>query len=166
MLFSNEVYVRKGPPKLGAHGRLRATPLATNCGPKAPRGGGGCRGSWRPRIRGVAPSVTKRAVQHNTAPPRIHGCTVRKLGHQIQTHSCNSREIRMNEHAPPHASTKVNMSWIRISHQIGANLVETLQSSQMPHNLHLTCRGYLWPSRRPPRGWPSLGHSEGSLAPR
>ena len=26
---------------LGAHGRLRATPLATNCWPKAPRGGGG-----------------------------------------------------------------------------------------------------------------------------
>ena len=40
---------------LGAHGRLRATPLATNCWPKAPRGGGGGRGSWRPRTRGVAP---------------------------------------------------------------------------------------------------------------
>ena len=26
---------------LGAHGRLRATPLATNCWPKAPGGGGG-----------------------------------------------------------------------------------------------------------------------------
>ena len=25
----------------GTHGRLRATPLATNCWPKAPRGGGG-----------------------------------------------------------------------------------------------------------------------------
>ena len=40
---------------LGAHGRLGATPLATNCWPKAPRGGGGGRGSWRPRTRGVAP---------------------------------------------------------------------------------------------------------------
>ena len=40
---------------LGAHGRRRATPLATNCWPKAPRGGGGGRGSWRPRTRGVAP---------------------------------------------------------------------------------------------------------------
>ena len=29
---------------LGAHGSLRATPLATNCWPKAPRGGGGGQG--------------------------------------------------------------------------------------------------------------------------
>ena len=36
----------------GAHGRLRATPLATNCWPEALGGGGG---SWRPRTRGVAP---------------------------------------------------------------------------------------------------------------
>ena len=40
---------------LGAHGRLRATPLATNFWPKAPKGGGGGRGSWRPRTRGVSP---------------------------------------------------------------------------------------------------------------
>ena len=33
------VHVASGA--LGAHGRLRATPLATNCWPKAPRGGGG-----------------------------------------------------------------------------------------------------------------------------
>ena len=32
------------PRALGAHGRLRATPLATNCWPKAPRGGGGGQG--------------------------------------------------------------------------------------------------------------------------
>ena len=51
------VHVASGA--LGAHGRLRATPLATNCWPKAPRGGGGGggRGSWRPRTRGVAPPV-------------------------------------------------------------------------------------------------------------
>ena len=41
------VHVASGA--LGAHGRLRATPLATNCWP----GGGGP--SWRPRTRGVAP---------------------------------------------------------------------------------------------------------------
>ena len=37
----------------GAHGLLRAGPLATNCWPEAPCGGGqgGSRGSWRPRTR-------------------------------------------------------------------------------------------------------------------
>ena len=45
---------------LGAHGRLRVTPLATNCWPRAPGGEGGGRGSWRPRTRGVAPPCMKR----------------------------------------------------------------------------------------------------------
>ena len=47
------------------HGRLRATPLATNCWPKAPWGGGG---SWRPRTRGVAPPPPgqQRPRQNNT----------------------------------------------------------------------------------------------------
>ena len=38
----------------GAHGLLRAAPLAINYWPEAP-GGGGVRGSSRPRTRGVAP---------------------------------------------------------------------------------------------------------------
>ena len=36
----------------GAHRPLRAAPLVNNCWPE---GGGGGRGSWRPRTRGVAP---------------------------------------------------------------------------------------------------------------
>ena len=41
----------------GADGRLGAAPLATNCWLEAPKGGGGGgRGSWHPRTRGVAPS--------------------------------------------------------------------------------------------------------------
>ena len=36
----------------GAHRRLRATTLATNCWPEAPGGGGA---SWRPETRGVPP---------------------------------------------------------------------------------------------------------------
>ena len=58
----------------GAHGLLTAAPLATNCWPAAPRGGGGAggRGSWRPRTRGVPP------------PPGniLHGCTHIPHGHQ------------------------------------------------------------------------------------
>ena len=40
--------------------------MATNCWPKAPRGGGGGgggRGSWRPRTRGVAPPPVGRTVK-------------------------------------------------------------------------------------------------------
>ena len=62
------VHVASGA--LGAHGRLGATPLATNCWPKAPRGGGGggagvvgVLGPAESPPPGVQPSDTKAAVR-------------------------------------------------------------------------------------------------------
>ena len=54
--------------------------MATNCWPKAPRGGGG-RGSWCPRTRGVAPPPPGAAAgaasgaggAHRGAEPSGHG---------------------------------------------------------------------------------------------
>ena len=59
----------------GAHGRLRATPLATNCWPEAPGGGGGGRGSWRPRSCGVAPPQGRGGGSGGggTPPPAVYG---------------------------------------------------------------------------------------------
>ena len=63
--FKDSVGVQSGPNSpsgtfgvhgasgaFGAHRQPRVTPLATNCWPEAPGGGGG---SWRPRSRGIAP---------------------------------------------------------------------------------------------------------------
>ena len=65
----------------GAHGLLRAAPLATNCWPEAPRGGG--RGSWRPRTRGVAPP-----------PPGLN-----TTGARCACGACRSPYIKLSPHA-------------------------------------------------------------------
>ena len=70
-------YGAHGPSgAFGAHGLLRVAPLATNCWPKAPRGGGGGTGSWRPRTRGVGPPVV-------TTMPEI--TLLAMVEHHIQT---------------------------------------------------------------------------------